>query len=340
MIDALLEGLRDELNIIHIRMDFSRHVHENRIFRIGKVGRLFKLIHEARSALKEHPGAILYYPPAPARWMPVLRDMFFLICCRRLAGKTVFHFHAYGLGGFLDRRRWLRRPWMRPDAAVVLGNACRGDAELLDSKKVYVIPYGIDVPIHQSVGNEAVDELRILFVGHHLESKGVFDLLETARLLSLRNIKFAFRLAGEWMHPADRERFFLLKKRYNLDSSVTCLESLQGEDLWKEYAKADIFFFPTFYEYETFGVVVLEAMAHGLPVVASNWRGPADIVRHGETGFICDVHDVSAYSDAIEKLFSDVALRSRMGRAAERVYVENFTAQGYIEAMRNVFVEV
>jgi glycosyltransferase involved in cell wall biosynthesis len=89
------------------------------------------------------------------------------------------------------------------------------------------------------------------------------------------------------------------------------------------YAAADLFLFPTFYD--TFGLVIGEAMASGLPVVTSRAAGAAELITHGESGWLTtDPWDADQLADAVRTLAADADLRRRMGVAA-RAAIEPFT---------------
>jgi glycosyltransferase involved in cell wall biosynthesis len=100
---------------------------------------------------------------------------------------------------------------------------------------------------------------------------------------------------------------------------VTFTGYLRGEELARAYASADIFAFPS--RSETFGQVVLEAMASCLPVVGVLSEGVCDLVRDGKTGYLLDTgalaekEQVMAYRAMLERLIYDDALRGAMGRA-------------------------
>ncbi len=91
---------------------------------------------------------------------------------------------------------------------------------------------------------------------------------------------------------------------------------LRGEALSQAYASADLFIFPS--ALETFGLVVTEAMAAGLPVVASRVGGVRDVVSEGETGYTFDVNDIGGMVDGVRKLASDRERMKAMGRAARQ----------------------
>jgi glycosyltransferase involved in cell wall biosynthesis len=83
---------------------------------------------------------------------------------------------------------------------------------------------------------------------------------------------------------------------------------------WKYIARADIFALSS--RYEGFGNVLVEAMACGVPVVATSSSGTRDIVTHGVNGLLVEVHEPAALAEAIERALTDAALRERMSAAA------------------------
>lgn len=94
---------------------------------------------------------------------------------------------------------------------------------------------------------------------------------------------------------------------------------LRGERLSQAYASADIFVFPS--RLETFGLVVMEAMAAGLPVVAARVGGVTDIVREGETGYVFDSGDINRLVAGLRKIAQSRGRMRQMGKQA-RAYAE------------------
>ncbi len=94
---------------------------------------------------------------------------------------------------------------------------------------------------------------------------------------------------------------------------------LSGEDLSQAYASADIFTFTS--ALETFGLVVVEAMAAGLPVVSSRVGGIPDVVREGETGYTFEVNDIDGLVAGVQRIVAQPGSLARMGQAA-RAFAE------------------
>lgn len=358
MIRQMIDGLSGEFDLLHIRMAYSDSVVSAGKFSPSKILHLFRLIGETRRALKENPGAVLYYPPASPNLVPVLRDILFLCAVRPLAGRTIFHFHSGGVSEFIRRHTWLKPVAMKAygvaDMAVELGASCPRDGGFFAARQVRVVPNGIDVlsaaenrqsateptaswALRQRSNEVAIGNLRILYVGIHTETKGLFDLLQTARELKRRGVAFEIRTAGLWYTKQERCRFDRLRREYGLESAVLTLGQKTGDELQALYGWADVFFFPTFYPWETFGIVQLEAMASGLPVVASDWQGPKDIVMNGKTGFLCPAQHVSAFADVMQKLAADRGLLRQLGAAGQARYKQFFTAECFIRKLKKIF---
>jgi glycosyltransferase involved in cell wall biosynthesis len=344
MIDLMIKGLRSSCDLLHIRMAYSDSVVSAGKFGLTKIKHLFCLIRETRRSLKKHPGAVLYYPPASPNLIPVLRDILFLCAVRPLAGKTVFHFHAGGVSEFIRRHRWLKplamKAYGRPDMAVELGASCPRDGEFFGARQVRTVPNGVDVFPPGEPGLSAAGSLRILYVGIHTETKGLMDLPVIGDELRRRGVEFEIRTAGLWYADEERARFESRRSSLNLENEIRTMGQKTGAELDALYAWANVFLFPTFYPWETFGLVQVEAMACGLPVVASDWPGPRDVVVNGETGMLCPAHNAGAFADALQRLAEDPDLREKMGSAGRARYEENFTAACFVRNIKRIFNEV
>ncbi len=346
MIEVLRAGLQELRPVEHVRMSYSTSIDEVGRLKFSKFFKLFALIRDTRRALKKNPGSTLYYPPASPNWIPILRDILYLPCVRHLAKKVVYHYHAYGIAEFLEHRPLLskvaRWAYGKADLAVVPTEPCQTDPLYLKSKRIETVPYGRDLPTSRSEAETPTlrGDLRILFVGIHTEGKGFFDLIETARELKERNVPFQIRCAGMWAEEEERIKAEELIGRYGLERFITLLGNCVGDELWREYSKAGVLFFPTKYVLETQGMVVVEAMAFGLPVVASRWRGPRDVVRDGETGFLCTQGSIEAYVNALEELRENSEKRRAMGTAGRKRYEECYTEERYIQRWMELLDEL
>jgi len=109
-----------------------------------------------------------------------------------------------------------------------------------------------------------------------------------------------------------------MKERLN-HSNVIFTGFLFGQELSQAYASSDIFVFPS--TTDTFGNVVLEAMASGVPVIVSDKGGPREIVQHGRTGLVTKARNVAELVEGVERLIDNPSIRQEMATYA-RSYAE------------------
>ena len=110
------------------------------------------------------------------------------------------------------------------------------------------------------------------------------------------------------------EKMMILRDDLGLGDIVTFLGKRAQETLHYYYSAADVVVMPS--HYESFGMVALEAMACGTPVIATDVGGLAQLVREGETGFLVPGRDPDALGKRLQLLLGDAELRAQLGRQA------------------------
>lgn len=348
MIEKMLKGsYGDDIRLVHVRMSFSRELSENGRFALRKLPKFCELMIRILFARFTQGADILYYPPASANKLAVWRDLAILIPTRWLFRKTIFHFHTCGLSKVYDSsstwmRFLLRLAYFHPDVAIRLSEYTHEDGRALRARREFVVPNGIEDESAQyfladrhAPGNE--HSMRILFVNLLSEAKGVITLLEACHLLAKRGIRFQARFMGRFESPKFEQRVRHLVREFDLGGCVSFLGVLSGAEKWRQFARVDIFCLPTHHEAETFGVVLLEAMSFGLPVIATRWRGIPSVVQDGVCGFLVPVKDPAALAARLEQLIRDPELRRTMGQKGRKRYLENFTIERFHDRMKAVF---
>ena len=147
-------------------------------------------------------------------------------------------------------------------------------------------------------------EKLVLYAGRLVADKDLRVLAGALELAREGGAKLRCVFAGDG--PLRQE----LERRLPLDHFPGFV---RGQALSRLYASADLFVFPS--PNETFGNVVLEAMASGLPVLAVAAGGPADLVEHGRSGWLCPPGDPAAFGGALERLCNDLGLRRSLAAA-------------------------
>lgn len=350
MIERFVNYKLAGLQLIHLRMGFSSHMNEVGRVRLSKIVHMFAIIarifyHRVADGVR-----ILYYPPAGPDRVPMYRDIVILISTRWLFDQTVFHFRAGGISELYDQlpawQRWFyRKAYFGADAAIRLSELNPEDGKRLRAKREYVIPNGLDDPFPGLVVSTtdaakiSAEPIRILFVGILRESKGVMVLIEACGKLAARGVRVHLDLMGQWRSDEFAVRVQNRIRELDLASHISFLGVKLGDEKYVAYRRADIVCFPTFYNCETFGNVLIEAMASGLPVVSTRWRGIPSIVDDGETGFLVEPQDPDAVADRLELLSSDAELRWRMGRAGRAKFEREYVYSIHASRMQRALLE-
>lgn len=192
----------------------------------------------------------------------------------------------------------------------------------IPKEKIRFYPRGIDIQrFHPSRGNGFFSKrfdlsengFKLLYVGRISKEKNLSDLVDTCK--GLAEIRSDFHLIMVGSGP------YLNEMKIELNGLPAIFTGfLEGDELAQAYASADIFIFPS--TTDTFGNVVLEAQASGLPVIVSDEGGPKENLIPGKTGFIVPARNPGALSEAVFKLMNNPQRLKEMKQNA-RSYTED-----------------
>ncbi|MFH5796977.1 glycosyltransferase family 4 protein [Haladaptatus sp. CMAA 1911] len=167
----------------------------------------------------------------------------------------------------------------------------------------------------RSVGDDTDGPLRLLFLGNLIERKGVHVLLSALATVSG---DWTLTVVGARTDAEYAARLHHLRNRLGLRESVRFTGRLSDEEAADHLARSHVLVGPSLYE--GLGLVYLEAMAFGLPAIATTAGGASEIVSDGETGLLCPPDDADTLADAVRTLRDDPNLRRRMGDSARERY--------------------
>lgn len=346
MVEALLQARPQRVHLFHVRLNYSDDMDSVGKFAFRKVLILFTTILRVWVARFRYRTPMLYYPPSGPNMVPVLRDIIFLCAVRPFFRWTVFHFHAGGVSGFRHRLPAPLRPFFDlayRKAAMAIRTAPQNpdDGVVLKARKCRVVPNGIR-DAHGTVPTRVAGPggpLTILFTGVLIPSKGVRVLLEAFQQVVAQGGRARLELMGRWGDPGFERECTAFIERNGLQELVTFLGVKWDREKLEHFASCDIFCFPSHFEAESFGLVLLEAMQFAKPVVASDWRGIPSVVQDDVNGFLVPVEDPVELSGRLLQLIGDEDLRRRMGEEGRRIFTRDFTLQRFHENMEAAFME-
>ena len=169
------------------------------------------------------------------------------------------------------------------------------------------------------------------------EEKGVLNLIELAKILQEQGHAVEFQMVGGWESAEIKLQFEKDSQEAEVLGMFQFTGPLSGDAKWQAYADTDIFLFPTHHPTETFGLVLIEAMAFGLPIVTNRWRGVPHVIGDSGCAEMCEVHSMESFSSSVKKLIGAPQLRISMGKAGVQHYQQNFTKEVFLSRMEKVF---
>lgn len=208
------------------------------------------------------------------------------------------------------------------DDVIGISHGTVEEAQRYGAKRVWLVPVHPNLEQFFHLPQKIYSSMHqpvILFVGQVKKIKGVHILFKACHSLRKEDIFPKIIIAGDATNPVDQEYAEELHAMAKgLD--VEFLGWVQHKELPAVYAQADIFVLPSYTE--ALGMVIMEAMAAGLPVVASDISGPRDLVQDEKTGFLIPKGNADQLKKRIQLLLDEAELRQRMGVQARRAIQE------------------
>jgi glycosyltransferase involved in cell wall biosynthesis len=264
-----------------------------------------------------------------------------LLLLARLQGVPVLlHIHGGRFAQFLDElnpvgaavARWIAR---RATRVVVLSESWRERlASRLPGASFAVVENGVPVP-RELPQRPDPPPFVVLFLGTVCHDKGVEDLIRAA---ADHRDRARFVLVGPQDDRAFVARMRSLVAELGLVESVEFAGPAQGERKHEWLARAHVFVLPS--RVEAFPVSILEAMAAGLPIVATAVGAVPTMIESGRSGLLVTAGDVASLSSAISNMLSDRTLRARLAASARTECIQRFSIERTAGVLRGLYAEV
>lgn len=353
----------------HVNARVSKDLQDIGEFRPGKLILLLGYCLQALWIRFRYGVENFYYVPAPGKYSALYRDWLVMTLCRPFFRRVILHWHAAGLGRWLETvahmpaRVWTWRAFRNADLFIVLSRFNRGDVQKFWPQRVAVVPNGIPDPCPHfdsrvlprrrarlavrralvSGGTPAAEDLamagagpeevRVLFLGHCLREKGLFDAVEGVvrlhRRLRQQNSPLRVRLwvAGSFPRAEEEAEFRALQADPETGPLLEYLGFVSGERKEAALREADVMCFPTYYPAESFGLVIVEALAFGLPVVTTRYRSIAEVLPPDYPGVVPS-RDPEAVAAALgRQMWADDF------EALRRHFLQQFTLERHLECL-------
>ncbi len=278
---------------------------------------------------------------------PPFVEFFSARACNKTKSPLVLTYHCdIELPNFLNklisgfyRRTFGHYSLINTDKIVVTSNTYAATSRSVWHFAPVIIPNAIDTKKF----NPKIDGTKItkrhklegkkmvLYVGRLKFHKGIEYFVSAAKFMD-KNTKFLIVGTGEY-EPVIADYIHDL----NLKDRVTIVGKVPDEELPLYYSACDVFVLPSLTRLEAFGIVGLEAMASGKPVIVSDIPGVREVITDGREGYLAPPMEIENLAKKIKKLLFDPKLRNRMGRFGRKKVVENFEISKVVDQLESVY---
>lgn len=293
--------------------------------------------------------SLVYMLISPS-FLGLLRDSVFIFVSKLFRRRVIVHLHS---GGQIREvcarypafaRAIIKGACQKVDRAVVLHPAfTEALQDLIPTERIVVIPNGVSDPhlaTHSSgLSAKKSAPLIVTYLSNLQEGKGYRDFLEAVSLIPTEPDSVRFLIAGTWFDDSDRRKTMSWIREHKLGSAIEFLGPVVGQAKADLLLRSHVFVFPP-WSPEGQPLVLLEAMAAGLPIVTTNQGVLPEIVAHGRNGLVVPKHDPAALAAAITCLLGDEELRERMSSNNRADYLQHHTAEQCMQRMVDLFEEV
>ena len=270
-----------------------------------------------------------------------LKDAPFVALCKMFCKRVVLHQHNKGMAADVDRwpYRWLLPAIYRNTQIILLSERLYPDIQkVVLEDQVVVCPNGVNecFPYMEKESHDAVTH--ILFLSNLLVSKGVYTLLDACKSLKEDGMEFICEFVGGETSEVNAETLSAAISERGLTGCVFYSGPRYGSDKEESWNVSDIFVLPS--ANECFPLVIVEAMQHSVPVVATEEGGIPDLVIDGVNGLVCSVNDSSSLASALKKMVTNPEMRHAMGKAGRRIYEEEYTVSAFEKRFWDIMKDI
>lgn len=317
------EGLGHDVRVIAPSSDRQLEKHRENVYRVGRVTRVrangsiaritlsFRLSRRVRDILKSERFDVVHAhePLMPALPPTILRYSDAL-------NIGTFHAHRGSYYGYFYGRPVLKRVFANLDGRIAVSRAAKKFVQQYFQSRYTIIPNGVDYERFSKADPfpELMDgRPNVLFVGRPEKRKGLGYLIRAYPAIksAFPDARIVVAGAGDW----ERDRYHSYAQTHGLED-ILFLGWQPDAVLPALYRAADVFCSPAIGG-ESFGIVLLEAMAAGVPIVASDIEGYRDVVSDGKQGLLVPPRDERALAGAVCRLLQDKTTRGEMGVAGQ-----------------------
>lgn len=329
--------INETFDCIYINPAASKNVSSIGKLSLGKMFFLFSLLKMIVKTVKTEKPDLCYMTPSTWDW-GFYRDCLTVFILKKLKVKIIFHFHNKPKIGFGDKwyNKCLYRYFFKGTNYIFLDDILTKPFEnYIDSTHLYICPNGIEIVDNITTNNNNDGNLRFLFLSNLINDKGVCELLKACEILNNKGLKFYCDYVGKSGDIDSKELIELINSN-ELADKVSYLGPKYGDEKVKVISQHDVLVFPTYYEGETFGLVLLEAMQMGLACISTYEGAIPRVIDNNMTGLLVEQRNSKELADKMEYCIKNKGKVKIMGQKGKEKFLKLFTKDIFEQNITNI----
>jgi glycosyltransferase involved in cell wall biosynthesis len=269
------------------------------------------------------------------------KDSIILLFLKLFRKPIIVHFHGKGITDWVNTKpKWVKNYYkhvLNKTQLIVLGENLIDDVKIVYEQNPIVLPNGIPTIKYKSHIPLDTSYFKIIFLSNLMIAKGILDFVESMKLLHKKNKNFKAYIIGA-SGDISIENIKQMLINYELQNRVEVLGPLYGEDKYRYLLNADVLVFPT--HNEAFGLVILEAMQVGIPIISTNEGCIPEMIQNGENGYVIEKNNAQQIVDRLEMLIHNPALRMQIGEKNKVKFNSQYTVEIFEKKLLDIFNKV
>jgi glycosyltransferase involved in cell wall biosynthesis len=339
LIDAFVPFLEQRVDLLYLPTIRQRPLKDSgKVSLRNVIGTVSQYTRFLWALLRFRPQIIHLHTSQGIAWF---KDTFYVLVSKAVGCRVVLHMHGGNFHELYEKnppliKAYTRYVLRRTDAVVAVSPEWKTHlARFVSADQIIVLQNCIKVDAFvpsfgRSRGQSlsATNGVHALFLGAVGPSKGTFDLLEAMGHLKSSGRSLHVWVAGYEERKGDLERARARLEELRVQDMCELVGTVRGEQKARLFREASLFVLPSYFE--CLPMALLEAMAAGLPIVATAVGGIPTVVQDGYNGFLISPGDVEALAEKLSILVDDPHLREQMGRQSRKMAEQKLDVEPYV----------
>jgi glycosyltransferase involved in cell wall biosynthesis len=335
----LNSSLKEQFNMVHFDTRINTDVATMGRWGLGKFFKTLAQYRHYKKVIKNYRPKIILVPISQTT-MGFYKDAQFISIGAKHA-KVIVQLRGSNFNNWLSSagsstNNFVKKTLKKCVGVIVLGNNLKYlFKDYFADENIFVVPNGANYELE----TKNTTELNVLYLANFLPSKSFDDVLKALVILKQKGItNFKFQAAGAWDNETFKQQCLAIIKDNQLNN-VELFPPQSGAAKMQLFANAAVFVFcPKMPEGHPW--VMVEAMANGLPIIATDQGAIIESVIDGKNGFIVPAENPEMIAEKLVLLISDAKLRTQFSTNSKQFYNANFTEEKMVENLTKVFHSV